>query len=63
MNWKKALVYLVASLATALGILFGFSSCNAVRTITTTSQYVQSGDTTTQIQVKTVESYTATKLK
>jgi hypothetical protein len=60
-NTKKAIVYIVGSIATALGILFGLSSCTAVRTITTSSSYVQHGDTTTQITTKTVESYQATK--
>lgn len=58
---KRAIVYTVGAIATALGILFGFSSCQAVRTITTSSSYVQHGDTTTQITTKTIESYQATK--
>lgn len=61
MNWKKALVYLLGALATALGILFGLSSCTATRTVSTSSQYYQSGDTTTTITTKTIESYTARK--
>lgn len=60
-NLKRAIVYLVAAIATALGIAFGFSSCTAVRTVTTTSSYYVSGDTTTSITTKTVESYTAEK--
>lgn len=60
-NWKRAIVYIVASIATALGVGFGLSSCTAVRTISTTSEYVTKGDTTTTITTKTVESYTATK--
>ena len=36
-------------------------SCNVTRTVTTTSQYIQKGDTTTTITTKTVESYDATK--
>ena len=37
------------------------SACNVTRTMTTTSQYIQHGDTTTTIVTKTVESYDATK--
>lgn len=42
-----------------LGILF--ASCNVTRTVTTTSQYWQKGDTTCTIQTKTIEQYDATK--
>lgn len=58
---KRAIVYMVGAIATALGILFGLSSCNVSRVVTTSSQYVSSGDTVTQITVKTVESYNAEK--
>ena len=60
-NVKKAIVYIVGAIATALGILFGLSSCTATRTVTTSSSFVQRGDTTTTITTKTVESYNATK--
>ena len=36
-------------------------SCNVTRTITTTAQHYQHGDTTTPIITKTTESYDATK--
>lgn len=36
-------------------------SCNVTRTVTTSSSFVQHGDTTTQITTKTIESYDATK--
>lgn len=62
-NWKRAIVYIVASIATALGIGFGLSSCTAVRTVSTTSEYFTKGDTVTSITTKTVENYTATKQK
>lgn len=57
----KAVVYLVTAIATALGIAFGVTSCQVVREVTTQSQYIQHGDTTTQISVKTIESYTGKK--
>lgn len=60
-NWKKAVVYLVGAIATTLGILFGLSSCTAVRTITTTAESKQVGDTSIVIQTRTIEQYTGTK--
>jgi len=38
-------------------VLAAFESCNVVRTITTTAQTVQKGDTTVVIMTKTVEQY------
>ena len=54
---KKFILFsaLVAALAVAL------TGCNVTRTITTTSQYVQLGDTTCVIQTKTIEQYDASK--
>lgn len=57
----KAVIYLVTAIATALGIAFGVTSCQVVREVSTQSQYVQHGDTTTQISVKTIETYTGRK--
>lgn len=37
--------------------LMAFASCNVTRTVTTSSQYYQRGDTSVVIQTKTVESY------
>lgn len=37
------------------------TSCNVTRTVTTTSQYYQRGDTTCTIVTKTIESYDASK--
>lgn len=47
--------------AIALGVAFGFTSCNVTRVVTTESSYFQRGDTTCTITTKTVESYDATK--
>lgn len=44
-----------------LTLLVGLTSCNVTRTVTTTSQVYQRGDTTTTIVSKTVESYDAKK--
>lgn len=38
-----------------------FTSCNVSRTIATESSYIQKGDTTTTIKVKTIETYDASK--
>lgn len=47
--------------ATTLAALFGLSSCNVTRTMTSESQYLQRGDTSIIIQTKTTEIYDATK--
>lgn len=60
-NIKKAIIYFIGALATALGILWGMTSCTAVRTITTTAESKQVGDTSIVIQTRTVEQYTGTK--
>ena len=40
---------------------FGISSCNVTRTVTTLASHYVSGDTTTTIITKTIESYDAKK--
>ena len=51
----------VIGVLTALAIvalcLMAFNSCNVTRTVTTTAQTIQRGDTTTVIMTKTVEQY------
>ena len=44
----------VLALIIALAFL---TSCNVTRTVTTTAQTIQRGDTTTVIMTKTIESY------
>ena len=51
---KTKVVIAVLSLFAAACIL---GACNVVRTITTTAQTVQKGDTTVVIMTKTVEQY------
>ena len=51
---RKYLVIAVLSLMAAACIL---GSCNVTRTVTTTAQTIQRGDTTTVIMTKTIESY------
>lgn len=64
-EFKKTLakwaVSILMATAAALAALFGLNSCNVTRTITTSSQYHQKGDTTIVIQTKTIETYDATK--
>jgi hypothetical protein len=52
---RKVFICLAGVLAIAL------NSCNVTRTVTTSSSYVQRGDTTVLIQSKTIESYDASK--
>jgi len=51
---KTKVVIAVLSLIVAACIL---NSCNVTRTVTTTAQTVQKGDTTVVIMTKTIESY------
>ena len=49
---------LIAAVVAGAALLTG---CNVPRTVTTSSSYVQRGDTTVLIQSKTIESYDASK--
>ena len=51
---RNLLIIAVLSLITAACLL---GSCNVTRTVTTTAQTIQRGDTTTVIMTKTIESY------
>ena len=57
----KAIKYLALSIATALAMALGLTSCNVTRTITTESKSLTRGDTAVIIQSKTIESYNAMK--
>ena len=57
----KAIKYLLVSVATAIAMALGLTSCNVTRTITTDSRSVTKGDTAIIIQSKTIESYNAKK--
>ena len=56
-NAMKRLLILTA-VAASIAAMIG---CNVTRTVTTSSQYVQRGDTTCVIQTRTIESYDASK--
>ncbi len=58
----KAIKYLVVSIATAIAMALGLTSCNITRTITTESKSLTRGDTAVIIQSKTIESYNVKKL-
>lgn len=62
-NLKKAIIYLLGALATALGILWGMTSCTVSRQVTTTAEYFNRGDTVVNIQSRTIETYTGNKNK
>ena len=57
----KAIKYLALSIATAIAMALGLTSCNVTRTITTESRSITRGDTAIVIQSKTIESYNAQK--
>ena len=57
----KAIKYLALSIATAIAMALGLTSCNVTRTITTESRSLSRGDTAIIIQSKTIESYNAIK--
>ena len=57
----KAIKYLALSIATAIAMALGLTSCNVTRTITTESKSLTRGDTAVIIQSKTIESYNAKK--
>ena len=57
----KAIKYLLLSIATAIAMALGLTSCNVTRTITTESRSLTRGDTAVIIQSKTIESYNAKK--
>ncbi|MBR4519795.1 MAG: hypothetical protein IKO63_00085 [Paludibacteraceae bacterium] len=56
---KKLLFFAIAGFA--CGGMVALTGCNVTRTVTTSSSYVQRGDTTVLIQSKTIESYDASK--
>lgn len=52
---------LLYSLIAVFAIGYCLTACNVTRTVSTTSQYYQKGDTTCTIVTKTIESYDASK--
>ena len=60
-NIIKAIIYILTAIASALGIAFGLSSCQVSRTVITSAESIQRGDTSLVIQTKTIETYTGKK--
>lgn len=61
---KRIAETIITALLTCAAIAFGATSCKALRTITTTSSFVQTNDsakTTSTIVTKTVEEYRGQK--
>ena len=59
-NQKRQFVKMCGTLILATlftVVVIALTSCNVTRTITTTAQTIQKGDTTTVIMTKTIESY------
>ncbi len=56
---KKIMV--IVAVAAGAALTTTLTGCNVTRTVTTSSSYVQRGDTTVLIQSKTIESYDASK--
>ena len=54
---KQFEVTALVIILTIIAIALLLSSCNVTRTVTTTAQTIQRGDTTTVIMTKTIESY------
>ena len=52
---------IITAIAVIVATIFGLSSCQVTRTITTESSSIQRGDTSVIIQTKTIESYNALK--
>ena len=59
MNMTKKQFEITAIIVLLLIIILAgiLSGCNVTRTVTTTAQTIQRGDTTTVIMTKTIESY------
>ena len=57
----KKLLFLTTAVLITCGGMVALTGCNVTRTVTTSSSYLQRGDTTVLIQSKTIESYDATK--
>lgn len=58
---RKNIIFAIVVCITMITLTVIVTSCNVTRTVTTTSQVVQKGDTTTTITSKTIESYDASK--
>ena len=54
---QSRLALVVLAIFAILFAVLAFASCNVTRTVTTSAQTIQRGDTTTIIQTRTIEQY------
>ena len=54
---QREIIAIILLFLAMVALIIAMSSCNVTRTVTTTAQTVQRGDTTTVIMTKTIESY------
>lgn len=59
---KSNIKTIITAIAVIVATIFGLTSCNVTRTITTESSSIQKGDTSVIIQTRTIESYNAKKI-
>ncbi len=57
METKYSEIAIVVAILILFTVACLLGSCNVTRTVTTTAQTIQRGDTTTVIMTKTIESY------
>ncbi len=53
---RVAIIFIVVTF-TIIAVFMALTSCNVTRTVTTSAQTIQRGDTTTIIQTRTIEQY------
>ena len=58
---KKKICILSVLTVCVLAAVASLTSCNVTRTVSTTSQYYQRGDTSVVLQTRTIESYDGVK--
>lgn len=58
---KSQIKTIITAISIIVATIFGLTSCNVTRTITTESSSIQKGDTSVIIQTRTIESYNAKK--
>lgn len=57
MKLQQKITLILVGIALMLAIVCATTSCNVTRVVTTSSQYMQRGDTSVVIQTKTTETY------
>ena len=56
---QREIIAIILLFLAMVALIIAMSSCNVTRTVTTTAQTIQRGDTTTVIMTKTIEQYDA----